>query len=117
MCDSASAQASRWVQEEVRYIKEEKRRYCETVNLDTMSIEQVDAQLQEFEQRSTATIFYSIDREDGLKSVIDELLIYDFKVQVGKLEGLIQAVNSMDVLEELATGGFVGKPPIQRNVA
>lgn len=43
LCDSANAQASKWVQEEIRYIKEENHRYCETENLDTMSIEQVYA--------------------------------------------------------------------------
>lgn len=107
LCDSANAQASKWVQEEVRYIKEEKKRYCETVNLDTMSIEQVNAQLQKFEQRSTVVILYSKDRENGIKPVIEELLAYDMKIQIGKLEDLTQDVNSMEVLEELTKDGFV----------
>lgn len=93
LCDSANAQASKWVQEEVRYIKEEKKRYCETVNLDTMTIEQMNAQLQKFEQRSTVTILYSNDRKNSLKPIIEELLTYDMKVQVGKLEDLINDPN------------------------
>lgn len=111
LCDSANAQASKWVQEEVRYITQDKKRYYETVNLDTMSIEQVDAQLQKFEQRSTVTILYSSDRENSLKPVIKELLKYDIKIQVGKLEDLIQADNSIGVLEELAMSGFVAMMP------
>ena len=111
LCDSANAQASKWVQEEVRYIKEEKKRYCETVNLDTMSIEQVDAKLQKFEQRSTVTILYSSGRENGLKPLIEELLTFDMKVQVGKLDELMQEPNRMEVLNELADIGFVAMIP------
>lgn len=111
LCDSANAKASKWVQEEVRYIKEQKKRYCETVNLDTMSIEQIDEELQKFEQRSTMTILYSNDREDGLKSVIEELLTYDLKIQIGKLEDLIQTGNSIELLEDLAKSGFVAIIP------
>ena len=111
MCDSANAQASKWVQEEMRYIKEKKKRYCETVNLDTISIEQVNAQLQKFEQRSTVTILYSGDREKGLKPVAEELLTYDMKVKVGKLEDLMKEGDPIEVLGELAEVGFVVMMP------
>lgn len=111
LCDSANAQASKWVQEEVRYIKDKKKRYCETVNLDKMSIEQVDEELQKLEQRSTVTILYSCDRKKGLKPTIDELLMYDMKVQVGKLEDLMHESNPMEVLSELANIGFVAMIP------
>ena len=111
LCDSANAQASKWVQEEVRYIKEEKKRYCEMVNLDTMSIKQVNAQLQKFEQRSTVTILYSNNRKNSLKPVIDELLTYDMKVQVGKLEDLINESNPVETLNELVEVGFVAIMP------
>lgn len=111
LCDSANAQASKWVQEEVRYIKEEKKRYCETVNLDTMSIEQVNAQLQKFEQRSTVTILYSNERKNSIKPIIDELLTYDMKILVGKLEDLINEANPMETLNELAEVGFVTMMP------
>ena len=111
LCDSANAQASKWVQEEVRYIKKEKKRYCETVNLDTMSIEQVNAQLQKFEQRSTVTILYSNERKNSLKYIIDELLTYDMKILVGKLEDLINETNPMETLNELAEVGFVTMMP------
>lgn len=107
LCDSANAQASKWVQEEVRYIKEEKRRYCETVNLDTMTIDEVNAQLQKFEQRSSVTILYSNDRKNSLQSVIDDLLAFDMKVQVGKLEELVDGENPMETLIELTQSGFV----------
>lgn len=107
LCDSESAHASKWVQEEVRYIKEEKRRYCEKVNLDTMTMEEVNAQLQKFEQCSTITILYSKDREDRLQPVIDELLAFDMKVQVGKLEDLMKEANPIETLKELTESGFV----------
>lgn len=107
LCDSANAQASKWVSEEVRYIKEEKRRYCETVNLDKMTIEEVNAQLQKFEQRSSVTILYSNDRENRLQPVIDELLAFDMKVQVGKLEDLMEEENPIEILKELTESGFV----------
>ena len=77
----------------------------------SQAIEQVDAQLQKFEQRSTVTILYCNDRKNSLKPVIEELLIYDMKVQVGKLEDLINEANPVETLNELAEVGFVAMMP------
>ena len=78
LCDSANAQASKWVQEEVRYIKEEKKRYCETVNLDTMSIEQENEKLQKFEQRSKVTILYSNNRKNFSTCTVEKWLLTEY---------------------------------------
>lgn len=51
LCDSKNAKKSNWVQEEVKYIKEEKNRSYETIDLDNMSIEEIDNKLHEFEKR------------------------------------------------------------------
>lgn len=56
-------------------------------------------------------ILFSIDRKNSLKPVIDELLTYDLKVQVGKLEDLTQEANPMEVLNELADIGLVAMMP------
>lgn len=72
-----------------------------------MTIEEVNAQLQKFEQRSSVTILYSKDRENRLQSVIDELLAFDMKVQVGKLEDLMEEKNPIETLKELTESGFV----------
>lgn len=58
LCDSKNAKKSNWVQEEVKYIKEEKNRSYETIDLDNMSIEEIDNKLHEFEKRLSICYIY-----------------------------------------------------------
>lgn len=71
LCDSENARRSKWVQDEVRYIKSKGRVY-QTINLDDPD-ETIEKEITSFVNRSKVYISYS--RVDyGLARVVKELL-------------------------------------------
>ena len=89
LCDSTNAKASKWVQEEVRYIKEEKNRFYETINLDEMSIEKIDEKLREFEQRSLVTILSQQTNMDKALKIAKDISNYSFRIKYGDISNII----------------------------
>lgn len=81
LCDSKNAKESNWVQEEVKYIKEEKNRSYETIDLDNMSIEDIDNKLQEFEKRLSICSIYTSDRIKEHNSLVGEAINYGFRIK------------------------------------
>ena len=81
LCDSKNAKESNWVQEEVKYIKEEKNRSYETIDLDNMSIEEIDNKLQEFEKRLSICYIYTSDRTMDYNILVGEAINYGFRIK------------------------------------
>lgn len=79
-CESENSKESRWVQEEVKYIKS-KDRIFETINLD-LPITEIKKQLDNF--RKEANIFISYQREDSelAKAIYCRLKKYEFNVWI-----------------------------------
>lgn len=81
LCDSKNAQESKWVQTEINYIKNEKNRSYETINLDSMSIEEIDKKLQEFEKRLSMFYIYTHDRVSDYERLLKDSIEYGFRIK------------------------------------
>lgn len=79
-CESENAKASRWVQEEVKYIKS-KDRIFETINLDSPESE-IKKQLESFVKKSNIFISYQRANIELAKSIYDRLKKYEFNVWI-----------------------------------
>ena len=79
-CESENSKGSKWVQEEVKYIKS-KDRVFETINLD-LPITEIKKQLDNF--RKKANIFISYQRDDTklAKAIYNRLRKYEFNVWI-----------------------------------
>ncbi len=79
-CESENSKESKWVQEEVKYIKS-KDRVFETINLD-LPIMEINKQLDTF--RKKANIFISYQRDDTklAKAIYNRLRKYEFNVWI-----------------------------------
>lgn len=79
-CESENSKESKWVQEEVKYIKS-KDRVFETINLD-LPITEIKKQLDSF--RKKANIFISYQRDDTklAKAIYNRLRKYEFNVWI-----------------------------------
>jgi len=79
-CESENSKESKWVQEEVKYIKS-KDRVFETINLD-LPITEIKKQLDNF--RKKANIFISYQRDDTklAKAIYNRLRKYEFNVWI-----------------------------------
>lgn len=106
LCDSENARRSKWVQDEVRYIKSKGRMY-QTINLDDMD-EAIEKAVTNFVNRSKVFISYS--RCDvGLAYSIKELLSqygYDVFIDVDNIESADSFQRTMT--EALDTSGRSG---------
>lgn len=81
LCDSHNAQNSQWVQREVEYIKKIKNRYYETINIDNMTLSEIDEVFKRFEIALTMTLCFTEDRKTDCDKVIVNLQKYGFKIQ------------------------------------
>lgn len=79
-CESENSKKSRWVQEEVKYIKE-KDRVFETINLD-LPITEIKKQLDRFRKKSNIFISYQRDDLELARSIAIRLKKYEFNVWI-----------------------------------
>ena len=74
-CESENAKASKWVQEEVKYIKSQDREF-ETINLDLPEAE-IKKKLLQFKKRASLYISYSARDVDLATAIWERLSKYD----------------------------------------
>lgn len=79
-CKSPNAEASRWVDEEIKYIKS-KDRIFETIDIE-QSEEGIVKQLNDFRKKSNIFISYQRDDIELAKSIADRLRKYEFNVWI-----------------------------------
>lgn len=111
LCDSKNARASRWVSEEVAYIKGKRNRMYEVIDLDSMTIKEIEVKLREFEQRLTFTVLFSQGRQSEMEQVFGDLQSYGFRVQWAVLEQTDDVSQYRSELCALLSQGYVALYP------
>ena len=79
-CESENSKESRWVQEEVKYIKS-KDRIFETINLD-LPMTEIKGQLDNFRKKANIFISYQRDDTELAKTIYNRLKKYEFNVWI-----------------------------------
>ena len=79
-CESENSKASRWVQEEVKYIRS-KDRIFETINMD-LPITEIKKQLDSFRKKTNIFISYQRDDTELAKAIYNRLKKYEFNVWI-----------------------------------
>ena len=83
-CESENSKESKWVQEEVKYIKS-KDRVFETINID-LSLSEIKKQLENFRKKANIFISYQLDDVELAKSIANRLKKYEFNVWIDSHE-------------------------------
>ena len=83
LCDSVNAQASKWVQKEVEYIKSKDRIY-EIVDLNT-PIDKIRQQLKQFARKTRLFVSYNREEHELAKQYALRMKKYDFDVYMDML--------------------------------
>lgn len=107
LCDSENAQKSQWVQKEVEYIKKVRNRYYETINVDNMTIPEIEDVFDRFERAITMTICYSDDRKADCNIVISNLQKYGFKIQTAVIDDEFINHTCIEDIKEPIKQGYV----------
>lgn len=79
-CQSENSKKSKWVQEEVKYIKS-KDRVFETVNID-LPLHEIKKQLDNFRKKTNIFISYQRDDTNLAKAIANRLKKYEFNVWI-----------------------------------
>ena len=93
-CESKNSKESRWVQEEVKYIKS-KDRIFETINLDS-PISEIKKQLDIFRKKANVFISYQRDDTELAKMIYNRIKKYEFNVWTD-LENLQNGIFSEQI--------------------
>lgn len=107
-CESENSKKSKWVQEEVKYIKS-KDRVFETINLD-LPITEIKKQLVNFRKKTNIFISYQHDDVELAKTIACRLKKYEFNVWIDFSEiraGNDYSKNIVDALLNAVNNGYV----------
>ena len=126
-CESENSKASRWVQEEVMYIKS-KDRIFETIDLD-LSITEIKKQLDNFRKKANIFISYQTEDTELARTIYNRIKKYEFNVwidfeniQAGSIfseqitNALLNAVNNGYVITLLNSNIFNDYSSIRREL-
>lgn len=109
LCDSPNAQSSKWVQNEVDYIKS-KQRYYYTINLSDPT-EQIAKHILQFVRESTVYISYSRNDEQyykQLKAILrDDLGMRVFDYEQELFSGISYSEKITKTIDESLLNGYV----------
>lgn len=78
LCDSENARKSKWVKDEVEYIKS-KDRICEIINID-LPIEVIKKKIKEFKRQATLFISYNREYQELAEAIYKRLSKFDFQI-------------------------------------